>query len=223
MSVLPVIERGDAPETRVPLVLVCGPWSSGTSAVAGVLARAGLFAPGPYVQVNDERTPETVEMRAFRDVLRSIASEHETQRLADRETIVTALRQFRDGPLADARRVAGIDAHAPILLKHALAVLVLPELESVFDLKIVGVLRPLDAIEATRHRRRWARHLGSAGAKKIYANLFNHLLYGNFPFHLVRFHELRAQPGQTLDALATFLALDLSPAMRAEALAFIDR
>jgi len=43
-------------EEKVPLVLVCGPWSSGTSATAGVLAALGLSAPGPFVTIADPRT-----------------------------------------------------------------------------------------------------------------------------------------------------------------------
>lgn len=210
-------------DKKYPLVLVCGPWSSGTSAVAGMLARAGVFAPGPYMKVNDPMTPETVEMSAFRDLLLELAYEPELRRRADPPTAVAALQQFRDGPLAAAREAAGIGADEPVLLKHALSSLFLSELESVFDVKLIGVLRSMTAIEATRVRRRWLEHLGSAGAKVIFSHLFNHLLQGRAPFHLIRFEDLQADPARTLDTLTHFLSLDLAPQHRAAALAFVDR
>jgi hypothetical protein len=210
-------------DKKCPLVLVCGPWSSGTSAVAGMLAHAGVFAPGPYMKVNDPMTPETVEMSAFRDLLLELADEPELSRRVDSPAVLAALTQFRDGPLAAAREAAGIGAGEPVLLKHALSALFLPELESVFDVKIVGVLRSMTAIEATRVRRRWLEHLGGAGAKVIFSYLFNHLLKGGAPFHLIRFEDLQADPARTLDTLAHFLSLDLSPERRAAALAFVNR
>jgi hypothetical protein len=39
------------------LLLVCGPFGSGTTAVAGLLARLGAIGFGPYYQPADERTP----------------------------------------------------------------------------------------------------------------------------------------------------------------------
>lgn len=210
-------------ERSTPLILVCGPWGSGTSAVAGMLARIGIFAPGPYFRVNDPRTPETVEMLAFRKALLSIASEQALMRTASTSLIMAALREFRDGPLAQARREGGIDEQQPVLLKHGLAALTLPELSSVFDLRIIGVLRPLEAIEATRRRRRWPLYLGSDGAKVIYSHMFNHLINATTPFHLVRFDELRTNPSSTLDSLAKFLEVDLQETHRARAFEFLNK
>jgi ABC-type antimicrobial peptide transport system ATPase subunit len=57
------------------LVLVCGPFGSGTTAVAGMLAGLGLPGIEPYFVSNDERTPNTFESIAFRETLLRIVSE----------------------------------------------------------------------------------------------------------------------------------------------------
>jgi hypothetical protein len=77
-------------------VLICGPWSSGTSAVAGMLGRAGLQAPGPYVLVNDPRTSDTHEMLAFQQVLKSLADERTLKRTVVAPQSLQALVRFRD-------------------------------------------------------------------------------------------------------------------------------
>jgi predicted O-linked N-acetylglucosamine transferase (SPINDLY family) len=209
---------------RVPLVLVCGPWSSGTSAVAGLLANAGLPAPGPYVSVNDPRTPATYEMRAFQLVLKSLASEQTMKLTATPQQIVQALRKFRDGPLREALAALGSEAAArPVMLKHALTALMLPQICEVFDTRIVSVIRPLPAIEATRQRRRWQANMGAAGARVVYRHMFEHLVSEETPFMTLRYADMLAKPEATLDALAAFCSLPLDEAHRAKALAFVAR
>ena len=46
---------------RIKLVPICGPWSSGTSAVAGILERIGCFGVGPYFETADPKTPNSYE------------------------------------------------------------------------------------------------------------------------------------------------------------------
>ncbi len=206
-----------------PIILVCGPWSSGTSAMAGFMAKAGLPAPGPFVEVNDPRTPQTYEMRAFRDVLRTLASEQTLQRSASSPVIVTALTAFRDGPLAEARREAGLADDQPVLLKHALAALMLPELCHVFDTRLVCVLRPLADIEATRARRKWQKSFGASGASLIYGRIFDHLVNHDTPFRLVRYTDLMQAPDQTLDDLLAFCGIECDALARQAALGFVAR
>jgi len=210
--------QGDS--AKLPLILVCGPWSSGTSAVAGLLAQAGLQAPGPYVKVNDPKTADTYEMKAFQTVLQSLASEDTLQRLAGAAQALAALQRFRDDELRP--RIAADNA-APLLLKHGLAPLFLPELDALFEVRIVGVLRPLEAIEATRLRRKWKPSLGRQGAEVIYQVLFRHLINGTTPFHLVRYPQLLSNPEVEFDQLAKFCGIAPAPQQRAAALAFVAR
>lgn len=207
----------------VPLILVLGPWSSGTSATAGLLALAGLHAPGPYVHVNDPHTPRTYEMLAFRDVLRNLVGEATLECHAAPDAVRQALEAFREGPLAEARRAAELAPEAPVLLKHALCALMLPALAEVFVLRIVGVLRPLAKIEATRQRRHWPAVFGAQGAKRLYALMFDYLVEHETPFHLLRFSDLRRRPEACLDGLAQFCGLQPTAEQRKAALGFIKR
>lgn len=204
---------------RLPLVLVCGPWSSGSSAVAGLLAKAGLQAPGPYVKVNDPRTTATFEMQAFRQVLNSLASEQTLQRTVPADQALQALKHFRDVCLLPAVRSG--QGSAPAMLKHGLAMLFLDELAALFDLRIVGVLRPLQAIEATRMRRGWHAGLGQRGAQVLYQALFAHVVSAATPFHLLRYPELISQPGAEIDALLAFCGVSPTVQQRDDALGFI--
>ena len=57
------------------LLLVCGPFGSGTTAVAGLLANMGAVGPCPYHRTNDPRTPNSYELVAFRELVVALVSE----------------------------------------------------------------------------------------------------------------------------------------------------
>ena len=215
--------RPKAAPAKRRLVLVCGPWSSGTSAMAGFLGQAGVAAPGPFFEVNDVRTPATYEMQTFRQVLISLASEQSLQRTATPARALAALRDFRDGALAQACTAAGLRADQPVLLKHALAVLFLPELAQLFDLQLVGVLRPHAEIEATRVRRQWMAQFGQAGAVQLYGELFRHLVDTATPYSLVRYGDLMAEPARVLKQLAGFCRIQVAASQQQAALDFVSR
>jgi hypothetical protein len=210
------------PATRPELVLVCGPWGSGTSAVAGMLAKAGLHAPGPYVRVNDARTSSTFEMVAWQEVLKALASEETMIRHADDEAALRALKAFRDDVLLPALSAEGHE-DKPVMLKHALAALFLPQLCELFEVRLVGVMRPLRDIESTRVRRNWRAYYGAESAGKIYRCIFDHLVNSDTPFHWVRYPELLARPEAELDKLLAFCDLRCSDAGRRAALYFVER
>lgn len=203
------------------IILVCGPWGSGTSAVAGMLARAGLQAPGPFVQVNDPRTNDTYEMKAFQTILRSLASEQTLERLTSESEAYQRLQVFRDEILRSV--IEQTRDASPIMLKHGLAALFLKELCALFEVQVVGVIRPLASIEATRLRRQWWPSMGKAGAQVIYRALFDHLIEGVQPFHLVRYPKLLADPNIEFDKLMGFCGLKPSHLEREAALAFLKR
>jgi hypothetical protein len=191
--------------------------------VSGLIARMGVFAPGPYLRVNDERTPSTYEMCSFRDTLNQLASEAELRRTASPEVVLSALRSFRDGPLAEARREEGLAADAPVLLKHGLAAMLLPELCEVFDVRLVGVVRRLEAIEATRVRRRWPPSFGAQGAGTIYQHLFGYLVHFDPPAEIVSYRAMLERPGVVVDRIADAFGIDVSARSRAAAIDFVSR
>ena len=216
-----ISSAGTGVAVRPRLVLVCGPWSSGSSAVAGLLANAGLQAPGPYFPVNDPRTAATYEMQAFRRVLNTLASEQTLQRTASPDQALQALKRFRDEALLPVVRWG--EGDAPVMLKHGLAMLFLDELAELFDVRLVGVLRPLQAIEATRLRRGWHAGLGQRGAQVLYQGLFAHMVDTATPFHLLRYPDLLSGPDTELDKLMDFCGWTPSAAQRTAALGFVRR
>ncbi len=206
-------------EEKVPLVLVCGPWSSGTSATAGVLAALGLSAPGPFVTIADPRTQHTCEMKAFQRLLQSLVSEQSLERLVSPVEMLRALRQFRDVTLKNALQEQGMNPARPVMLKHALASFILPEISQVFDLQLVLVSRPLKEIENTRLRRQWPARYGRAGASLIYGNMFSFMVNSGVPCHVLRYPELLQQPAAVIDELLLFLDLPIDAAQRQRAIA----
>jgi hypothetical protein len=203
---------------KMPLVLVCGPWSSGTSAVAGLLANLGVPTPGPHVRINDPNTPLTYEMEPFRELLQRLASEDTLTRLVSDDAAMRALREFRD----DVLRVHG-DQGEVFMLKHALAALVLRELGELFELRVVCVIRPLADIERTRLRRKWTPEFGEIGAKVIYKHLFSFFVNSDVPFHFVRYGDLLADPAHIAGKLTAFLGLRVNEEAREPAIRSVRR
>lgn len=196
-----------APDRRLPLVLVCGPWGSGTSAVTAVLQAGGLTVPGPHVAVNDPRTPDTGETLAFRAVMRSILSETTLEPLVDAATARKALERLRDRVLRP-QAPAGV---GPLVLKHALSMLCLPLLAQVFDLRLVVVARRYAQIEATRTRRGWAAPYGRASAPRMYRALRAFVTETGTPCHVVPYHTLMRDPQALVPPLLAFAGAPATP------------
>lgn len=206
---------------KTPLVLVCGPWSGGTSATAGVLAALGLNAPGPYVGIHDPRTPNTYEMKAFQLLLQSLVSELSLERLVTSSEMVRALTHFRDVTLPAELKKQGMDVQKPVMLKHALASFILPEICQVFDVQLVVVTRPIADIESTRVRRSWPAQYGSFGASQIYGHVFSYVVNAGLPYRIVRYPELLARPQGEVDELADFIAVAVSAEQKRNAVTFV--
>jgi len=203
------------------VVLVCGPWSSGTTAVAGLLAGLGLNGLPPYFQTFDERTPNSFESRAFRAVIGDIASEERVSLRASSDAIVERLTAFRESVR---RQEHGPWADETLVLKYPLSALVIPQMCRVFRTRLVYVLRPVAQIEATRRRRAWAAHTGARGAQVLYGAMFRALVEESIPMpRLVRFAELRGDPRQHARDLACFAGLEVPPSRIEEAARFVRR
>ena len=202
------------------LILVCGPFGSGTTAIAGLLARLGATGFGPYVQVDDERTGNTYELAAFREMLRACISEGTLAPLPGVD-IKAELGKFRDRLVGGAFGPYDEKAGAPIFLKHPLAALVIPQICQTFETRIVYALRPLRDIEATRQRRKWLEQYGAKGAGIIYSHMFTALVDQTFPTVIVRYAQLIAAPLEHARLLADFAGLKRKPEELKEAAAFV--
>jgi hypothetical protein len=182
------------------LVLVCGPWGSGTTAVAGLLAEIGLSGLEPYFRTNDPLAPNSFESVAFKRLVRTAVSEEAVALYEDRPSTLHAdLVAFRSrietalGP-----------SPVPLFLKDALAALIIEPICAVFDTRLVFVIRPLEEIEATRLRRKWHERYGAKGARVIYAAMFDALVRGAFPVLLVRYRDVLQSPAAAAEQLARF-------------------
>ena len=179
---------------RVAVVL--GPWSSGTSAVAGAVAALGANAHPPFVRLNDPRTKVSYESRALRQIFGEMFDHKLLARIGTPRWIDARLRVWAGPGLSVAK--------VPMLTWF------LPEVMSAWDARFVIVRRGLEAIEATRERRGWPSEYGRKGAERIYS-LIRDGLPGSVPRLEVDFDTLLGQPVETGDRLATFLDLPLAP------------
>jgi hypothetical protein len=188
------------------LVLVCGPWSSGTTAVSGMFDALGVDGCGPYFRTNDARTRNSFESLAFREAVDSVASDQTLALTVPPKEVVARLQDFK-ATLQAQRAASGLDPDAPLFLKYPLSALVIPQACRVFNARLVYVLRPTQDIEATRLRRKWSENFGAKGAQVLYSRMFNILLERPFPTMVVRYPELLRAPLPYAKQLATYAGL----------------
>jgi hypothetical protein len=184
------------------LVLVCGPWSSGTTVVAGLLERLGLRGLPPYFITSDPRTPNSFESLEFRRLIGELVDEDTLGMRVDWSSAQQRLLEFRRRLEQQAEGGA-----LPLFLKYPPSALLIPEICRVFETRLVYVLRPMQAIEATCERRNWAAQFGAAGAQVLYPAMFQALVDHEFPTHIVRYTELLRDPVAHAGELARFCGL----------------
>lgn len=188
------------------LVLVCGPWSSGTTAVSGMLDALGMDGCGPYFRTNDQRTRNSFESLAFREVVDSVASDQTLALTVPPKEVVARLEAFK-AKLEAQRAASGSDSAAPLFLKYPLSALMIPQICRVFNTRLIYVLRPSADIEATRVRRKWSDNFGARGAQVLYSRMFNILLERGFPTLVVRYPELLRAPMPYAKQIAAYAGL----------------
>ena len=205
------------------LLLVCGPWGSGTTAVAGLLLRLGAVGFGPYFHTNDPHTGNAYELVPFRDLIRRFASEQTlTLQEGASAEVDAALRQFR-GRIENRELGPYDSAGPPIFLKYPLSALVLPDICRVFETRLIAVERSLAQIERTRLRRRWAEHYGERGAGLIYEHIARALEAQTAPSMKVKYDELLRSPAYVARRLVQFAGLKASRDEIERAATFVKR
>lgn len=188
-------------------LFVVGAWGGGTSAVAGALHKLGCTGVEPFVNIGDPRTRNTFESHAYRALLFRHLSEPELRPLTqNRREIVESLTQFRDKLP---------ETPTPIVLKHPLSALILPELAEVFSPRFVFVFRPLADIEASRQRRGWPDHLGAKGASILFGHMMRFYVNEPSEIMMMRYPMLLANTRLLVNAMANFA--DLGPVANIEA------
>jgi len=218
-----LIETEDIPIAGMlmKLLLICGPWGSGTSAVAGLLARLGAVGFGPFFNCSDPFRPNTYELLAFRDALDPFLSEVTLSLSSGSEKEVeSSLRLLRIR--IENQEFGPYDGTAPIFLKYPLSALVIPQICNIFETRLIYVLRPLADIELTRLRRRWYAELGKQGAEVIYASMFRVLVEHAYPTMILKYTELLKASMKIAQELVQFAELGAGPAEVQNAAAFIN-
>ena len=207
-------------DQAVKLLLVCGPWGSGTTAVAGLMQRLGISGLEPYFETRDERTQNSYESILFRDVMVGLVNEETLSLRSGADSMVDSeLSKFRD-QLPDVAATT-VQARHPIFLKHPLSAMFLPQICRLFDSRLIYVVRPIADIEETRRRRDWRPEFGARGAEIIYSHMFQTFVEYEFPTIIVRYSELLASPEQHARTLSEFADLPSDQAAIKRAAAFI--
>ena len=194
---------------KMKLLLICGPWGSGSSALTGFLANAGFYAPEPYHSVPDPLTPETFETDAFRLALSPFVSEYDLKKIGHSHDVVNSLLNFKKDFLDKLQNKLPLDKPF-FMLKHPTSAFFLDELLEIFDIKILIVLINYGDIEATRNRRDWPSCFGIEGASVIYNKIFYFLTNNPIKFHSIRYADLITKPAQVLSEISSFLDITLS-------------
>jgi predicted O-linked N-acetylglucosamine transferase (SPINDLY family) len=205
------------------LLLICGPWGSGTTAVAGLMASLGAQGFGPYFHTNDPRTPVSYEFIPFRDAILDHACE-ETVALKPGAAEAAQAGLRRLGRRIEQQEFGAYDpdeAAAPIFLKYPLSALLLPQICAVFDTRLIYVMRPLEEIERTRLRRNWVPQYGTAGAEIIYRHMASFQRLQSHPIFVIDYADMLAAPAASAGGLADFAGLAPGPDAIEEAVAFI--
>jgi hypothetical protein len=203
------------------VLLVCGPWGGGTTAVAGLLHHMGAIGFGPFFATFDDRTPNSYEFMAFRETVLSLISEKPLSlRDGASDRAGDALQRFRSrmenqefGPY-DSKRDT-------IFLKYPGSALLIPEICETFDTRLIYVVRSPDDIERTQQRRHWNQIYGREATATIYNHMFKVLVEESYPTMIVRYSELLASPKQIARALASFSEMMVGSKRLADAAGFI--
>jgi hypothetical protein len=204
------------------VLLICGPWGSGSSALTGFLANAGFFAPEPYHTVPDPLTPKTFETDAFRLALAPFISESDLIKTHKSNDIIESLNLFQNVFLLSKNK--DLPKEKPFfLLKHPTSIFFLDELFLVFDVHLVCINRSLIDIENTRIRRNWPSCYGKEGASVIYDKFFNYVKDNNKIFLSLSYESLLSKPESILVEVAKFLGVSFSDEEISNAKIFITR
>lgn len=211
-AIEPTMQPSVSALTKKEVILVCGAWGGGTSVMAQIIVALGATSPGEMISIKDPMT-DAYEMKAFRAALWEISDQNSVKRKVDTQTAISRLRGFSDEYLASET--------GPIMLKHPLAALFIPELSEVFDLKLVNVLRPLPEIEKSRARRGWAALFGQAGARVVYSEIAAGVASCQAPALWVRYEDLISNPYNVVSKVAEFTQLQSSSEAMRKAISLV--
>jgi tetratricopeptide (TPR) repeat protein len=219
---LPRLSENGPARGPMKLLLICGPWGSGTSMVAGLFERMGALGLGPYINTSDRRTPISYESMPFMETLRPYISTPTLSLIpCEPGGLQSALRSLRQR--IEQQEFGPYDPRSPkpIFLKNPRSALVIPQICEVFDTKLIYVMRPLADIERTRLRRSWLPYFGAGGAAVIYQHMSAALAHRAYRALILDYQDLLASPTDHARNIARFAELEPSAAELSQAVDFI--
>jgi hypothetical protein len=206
-------------------VLTCGPWGSGTSAVAGLLARLGAvdFDRSLHFLTSDPFTRDSHEFLPFREtVLRHVDERRVSLRRSPAQALQRELRALAERIERQEFGRYDPDRSAPISLKCPPSALLIPAVCEVFDTRLIYVMRPIEEIERSRLRRQWSPCFGSSGAETIYEAMREGAALVAVPILELRYADLISAPIEAAYLLARFIGLEPTQEVLAGAAAFVS-
>lgn len=171
----------------VKMIWVLGPWSSGSTALTGWIARLGAWTCPPHQITNDPRTRDSYESKELRDRL----CQQRNELTLETKVSATRLDEWFISWRADQEEFAFKNGYEAIALKHPLICYNLDLLYNPKSDIILTINRPLKEIEKTRQRRQWHKIYGIYGAKKIYGKIYSDLLNRQAPYTPVMFDRFK--------------------------------
>jgi hypothetical protein len=205
------------------LVLICGPWGSGTTAVAGMIEKLGAHGFGPYYHTGDPRTPNSFELIAFKESVRRLASDRIVGPIPGAaKTALMELRRLHSRIELQEFGPHDPNGSVPIFFKDPISAFLLPQICNVFDTRFVYVVRSLEDIERTRARRGWPTRFGRVGAEIIYRVLKDFEKTCPNPILTLQYADLLSSPAKYARVLASFSGLEPNSAQLIDAANFVS-
>jgi len=182
-------------------IFVISAFSSGSTAVTGILMNLGVVALGPLSRTNDPRTQTSLESIALQRLCDDLVSEDALQIWeGKRLQIVPKLVGFKREVEAIISKNSSIQGK-PIVFKRPTTAIFLKEIDLVFKPKFVFVYRDLAEIERSKVRRGWNDCHGRWGAKIINSHMRSFAASSHEPF-TVHFEDVRNNPRSVAEAMA---------------------
>lgn len=207
----------------IDYIFVVGPFSSGTTAVTGMLMELGAITLAPMGQTNDPRTPTSLESVAFQQLCDELVSENHLQLWeGKRIRVIPLLSGLKRAVETMKSELPPEHQVRPMVFKRATSALFLKEIEVVFKPRFLFVNRNLEKIEQTALRRGWRLDVyGSSGAKVIYSHM--RAFAKSHEVIEVEFESLRLDPEKYANDLASKLGLAPTPEMLGKAIGWISQ
>jgi len=205
------------------LILVCGPWSSGTTAVSGMLEKLGVVGVPPYFRTNDERTKNSYESTLFRDYVDKLVSDKTLTVTAKPEEILSQVQLLKEELIEKYLDQENLNKEITFFLKYPLSAFLINELTSQFNTKLIYVLRPFSSIEKTRMRRSWTKQFGQEGAQAIYSRMFSVMINRIHPTMIIRYDEMIKNPVVVAKRLSEFAGVSSNEEQVNNAINFIRK